>query len=954
MQRDLIVKGRSLGGTSDLTLLAPIKPGFVESLESVTHKTRVKRVLETLHSARMASHEHATARLLSDAVERVGAIHSVRVAVLEPEDKVLLVVTFDGSWESYIRVLWDKVGTLLDLIFCGTVDYVTAHDHTFDEWLEWAQRVQIETGFFYGPADSTARDVLYHRRIERMRQRGLGTEVNELRTVLPSAEEAVRDPYGSNPDDPPPPPIDDYAPVRPVAEAARFGLQALAGLYRLTELFRPANPDGEVLRRASISLLQEFGQLCYRALTPRDITEARKRFSRQLDWIYPGESYNVSLSRPRQPFPELDDAVRQDVQGGLLQAYDGVTHGVTLLLLFDSPSAVHQLLVYLDGRITRDADGHQATPGLVVRNLAFTFAGLRAAGVGEDDLELFPEDFRQGMAARAGSLGDVRNNHPRRWRLPERFAGVDVPPGNEAIDIATVQAVLQLRCEATGEQAAAAVDYWDPGHPLRQEIQDLLDRKIEGLQLLAIQSLRRRYGKDPAGRPAIVEHFGYADGNGQPDISSSAPADKRVHVGEVILGYNNSADKALDLSDPLVPEQSKARMRWLTNGSFLVMRKYRQYVERFEAAVTASAQSMADESGDDEAECADEIYAKLMGRYRNGTPLAELKPPGGLNDFDFRDDPSGQRCPLHAHIRRAHPRSGAAAGGARPPWLMRRSMSYGPAADAGEADRGLLFMAYNASFSEQFEVVQRWLTGGNSTGSSSGQSCPIVGVPENGLTRHYRFEYGPAETARVSNVELETPPQAFEEPQPFTRLEWGLYLFTPAISVLRRLTQVALAAAARGSAAVSVPWRVARGRELIAALKNVEAGEGAAAAVAAWKAAIEDPESIDRLDSAALWAVIREDHGGVLRTPYGVLVASRELLLQVYHDRDRYSVSGQRERMKWSIGDISLGKDGGSQDGNEYQEESAPINDAIQALDPHEVFELSRKAATAKIDCILC
>ena len=126
MQRDVIVKGRSLGGTSDLTLLATIKPGFVDSLESVTYKTRVKRVLETLHSARMASHEYAAARLLSDAVERVGVIHSVRVAVLEPEDKVLLAVTFDGSWESYIRVLWDKVGTLLDLIFCGTEDYVTA------------------------------------------------------------------------------------------------------------------------------------------------------------------------------------------------------------------------------------------------------------------------------------------------------------------------------------------------------------------------------------------------------------------------------------------------------------------------------------------------------------------------------------------------------------------------------------------------------------------------------------------------------------------------------------------------------------------------------------------------------------------------------------------------------------------------------------------------------------
>jgi hypothetical protein len=108
VQKDLVVKGRNLGGSSDLTLLAPIKPGFIPALESVSYKTRIKRVLETLHGARQSSHEFANARLLSDSIERVGAILSVRVAVLEPENKVLLAVSFDGSWESYIRILWAR------------------------------------------------------------------------------------------------------------------------------------------------------------------------------------------------------------------------------------------------------------------------------------------------------------------------------------------------------------------------------------------------------------------------------------------------------------------------------------------------------------------------------------------------------------------------------------------------------------------------------------------------------------------------------------------------------------------------------------------------------------------------------------------------------------------------------------------------------------------------------
>ena len=42
------------------------------------------------------------------------------IVVLEPEDQVLLTVTFDGAWEAYVRIIWQKVSRLLDLIFCNT------------------------------------------------------------------------------------------------------------------------------------------------------------------------------------------------------------------------------------------------------------------------------------------------------------------------------------------------------------------------------------------------------------------------------------------------------------------------------------------------------------------------------------------------------------------------------------------------------------------------------------------------------------------------------------------------------------------------------------------------------------------------------------------------------------------------------------------------------------------
>src|SRR4030095_17010154 len=47
--------------------------------------------------------------------------------------------------------------------------------------------------------------------------------------------------------------------------------------------------------------------------------------------------------------------------------------------------------------------------------VAFTWNGLRALGVDEASLASFPEEFRQGMVARAQMLGDTGANHPDNW-----------------------------------------------------------------------------------------------------------------------------------------------------------------------------------------------------------------------------------------------------------------------------------------------------------------------------------------------------------------------------------------------------------------------------------------------------------------------------------------------------------------------------------------------------------
>ena len=47
--------------------------------------------------------------------------------------------------------------------------------------------------------------------------------------------------------------------------------------------------------------------------------------------------------------------------------------------------------------------------------LAFTWNGLRALGVPEDALATFPDEFREGMAARASILGDTGTSAPEHW-----------------------------------------------------------------------------------------------------------------------------------------------------------------------------------------------------------------------------------------------------------------------------------------------------------------------------------------------------------------------------------------------------------------------------------------------------------------------------------------------------------------------------------------------------------
>jgi len=92
------------------------------------------------------------------------------------------------------------------------------------------------------------------------------------------------------------------------------------------------------------------------------------------------------------------------------------------------------------------------------------------------------------------------------------------------------------------------------------------------------------------------------------------------------------------------------------NGSYVAFRKLHQRVAEFRRYVKANSASCERE---------ELLAAKMMGRWRSGTPLA-LCPrhddleigtdPRRNNVFLFGDDPIGYKTPAGSHIRRMNPR----------------------------------------------------------------------------------------------------------------------------------------------------------------------------------------------------------------------------------------------------------------------------------------------------------
>ncbi len=399
-------------------------------------------------------------------------------------------------------------------------------------------------------------------------------------------------------------------------------------------------------------------------------------------------------------------ALLSDVQGLILRSY-GMDCAAFFLLRVEDGAAARRSLSTLP--ITPGTLWDQKPPFCV--NVGLTFDGLAALGVAADSLKSFPEEFVAGAFRRCAEIGDVGSCSPDSWDYGLGQAGL--------------HALVLLFAQTDDIRA--------------NQVAILREVLLKGGGWAEIAMLPGDV------LPGSTAHFGYCDGFSQPTIDcglGNPVPDKQpvAPLGEFLLG-NPSQFDGLTYA---VPEPDKLGQ----NGSFMVLRILEQDCAGFAALMTSSK----DRYGLD----GELLAAKMVGRWRNGTPLS-VSPDSDLserplatselNQYDYAptpqnpaayDDGRGFRCPIGSHMRRANPRGSTIAGnGGSRHRIVRRGVPYGPPYDpANPADgikRGLLGLFIGVSIKDQFEfVMSEWINGSTFAPGIYGTADPILGNAASG------------------------------------------------------------------------------------------------------------------------------------------------------------------------------------------------------------------------------
>jgi Dyp-type peroxidase family len=429
--------------------------------------------------------------------------------------------------------------------------------------------------------------------------------------------------------------------------------------------------------------------------------------------------------------------ILKQLQGNILKGH-GRDHTVHLFFQFTGDSQQNRaLLKSLAEKVTSMTQqlsdnaafkaGDKSRPFM---NLLLTAKGYQSLGFSETEIAAaFPEPaspipiapqvkFFNGMASHAAELSDPS---PTKWE-----EGYTTPEGERVLDGMILLA----------NDSLSALDFakWDVKRILGSHAKVLVEET--GLAIFN------------ADRSQNLEHFGYVDGRSQPTYLKSDQEREKNSLGGISVWDPAEPIERVLVPDPLAPAADASQ----SFGSFFVFRKLEQNVKGFKSQEQHLANKL-DLIGEDR----ELAGAYAVGRFEDGTPVA-VQDKDGLrspvpNNFTFSGpdgaDPSGGKCPFHAHIRKMSPR-GDTAGNPddkveRSHRITRRGITYGKRdvepkddpelKDMPEDGVGLLFMCFQASIDNQFAFMQRaWANNPNfarpitQAGPQTGLD-PVIGQP---------------------------------------------------------------------------------------------------------------------------------------------------------------------------------------------------------------------------------
>jgi deferrochelatase/peroxidase EfeB len=292
-----------------------------------------------------------------------------------------------------------------------------------------------------------------------------------------------------------------------------------------------------------------------------------------------------------------------------------------------------------------------------------------------------------------------------------------------------------------------------------------------------------------AGIPGLRRlHFGYSDGFSQPRIDDPAFApgnSKKLYSrGRFVIDKWNTDEESFPRPEP---------WRGLVHhGSYLAFAWIHQDVAGFNRFLRDNAPKIA-RPGMSQEEAEEFLAAKMMGRWRDGTPLvlspnrpdAQLAP----HDFDYSSDADGRRCPVAAHIRitngRDRPLNSANSVMFPEPWgfprVLRRGSTYGPWLDGTEddgLDRGIVGMFFCANINMQFYPLTRWI---GTTNFSDDYADPTGQDPLFG-NRDY------PNASHSFTIPTEQDPVTLDGLTNFIRYQGVAILLMPSLATLRQLS----------------------------------------------------------------------------------------------------------------------------------------------------------------------